>query len=70
VQVQINGQPRELPSGTSLRDLISTLNLAAERVAIEVNHVVVRRVNWPTTVLNEGDRIEIVHFVGGGLTNP
>jgi thiamine biosynthesis protein ThiS len=68
VRVQINGEPRELPSGTSLRDLISTLNLAAERVAIEVNHVVMRRVDWPTMILKEGDRIEIVHFVGGGST--
>ncbi len=51
---------------TSLSDVVQVLDLAAERIAIELNQMVVRRVNWPETLLHENDRIEIVHFVGGG----
>jgi sulfur carrier protein len=51
---------------TSLPELIASLNLKAEQVAIEVNQEVVRRAQWGSTVLQAGDKIEIVHFVGGG----
>lgn len=47
-------------------DLIGFLGLKAERLAIEVNRRIVRRAEWATTPLAEGDRVEIVHFVGGG----
>ena len=50
-----------------LHDLIDHLALVPERVAIELNEQVVRRYDWPRTMLAEGDRIEIVHFVGGGI---
>jgi thiamine biosynthesis protein ThiS len=66
VQIQLNGKPRDIPEQTSVSDLIRLLNLAEERVAIELNRLVVRRAEWPTTILREGDRAEIVHFVGGG----
>jgi len=52
--------------GASLAQLIETLGLAPERIAIELNQSVVRRSEWSTTELKEGDRIEVVHFVGGG----
>ena len=55
-----------MPDGSSLRDVVDTLGLAAERVAIELNQHVVRRVEWANTELRNGDRVEIVHFVGGG----
>ncbi len=45
---------------------MSELSLSPERVAIELNKQVVRRNQWPETMLADGDRIEIVHFVGGG----
>jgi len=68
VEIQVNDETREVPENVSLQQLIANLNLAPERIAIEVNHDVVRRAHWPSTVLKEGDRVEIVHFVGGGRT--
>jgi sulfur carrier protein len=66
LQVEINGERRVFEEQMTLRELIEYLKLAPERLAIELNHSVVRRADWPTTTLNEGDHIEIVHFVGGG----
>ncbi len=62
----LNGERREVADGSSLAQLIETLELAPERIAIELNQGVVRRAEWPATELKESDRIEIVHFVGGG----
>jgi thiamine biosynthesis protein ThiS len=64
--IKLNGEPREVDDGTSLPELISNLRLKPEQIAIELNREVVRRVRWNEIVLNEGDVIEIVHFVGGG----
>jgi len=66
VQIQLNGEPREIPDQTSMSDLIRLLDLSQERLAIELNQAVVRRSHWVNTILKEGDRVEIVHFVGGG----
>ena len=66
MQVEINGERRFIEEPTTLRELIESLTLAPERLAVEVNQRVVRRADWPHTRLQEGDRIEIVHFVGGG----
>jgi thiamine biosynthesis protein ThiS len=66
LQIQTNGETHEVPDGLSLLDLISSLGLSPERLAIELNGVVVRRAEWPLTHLQENDRVEIVHFVGGG----
>ena len=66
MQVQINGEAREVSDELKLSELVSELSLAPERVAIELNHRVVRRNQWAETMLADGDRIEIVHFVGGG----
>jgi thiamine biosynthesis protein ThiS len=68
LQVRINGETRDLADRSTLSDLIDELSLAPQRIAIEVNQQIVRRDEWPQTVLNDGDRIEIVHFVGGGAT--
>lgn len=68
MQIRVNDENREVPENLSLQQLISNLNLAPERIAIELNHDLVRRADWPATVLKEGDRVEIVHFVGGGST--
>ena len=62
----LNGEGREVADGVSLAELIETLELAPERIAIELNQGVVRRSEWAATELKESDRIEIVHFVGGG----
>ena len=66
MQIQVNGERRELRDESRLSDLFKELSLAPERVAVELNHQVVRRNEWPNTILKEGDRVEIVHFVGGG----
>jgi len=50
----------------SLPELVASLSLKAEQVAIELNQSVVRRAQWESTRLREGDKVEIVHFVGGG----
>ena len=69
VRIQINGEDREfvLPS-LSVRELIDELSLAPQRLAIEVNRQIVPRGVWEQTNLHDGDRVEIVHFVGGGVS--
>ncbi len=64
--VQLNSESRELRDRSTLDDLVRELSLAPERIAIELNQQVVRRDKWAQTTLADGDRIEIVHFVGGG----
>jgi sulfur carrier protein len=66
LRVELNGEPKELEEGATLSTLIERLALAPERVAVELNRDVVRRADWPTTRLSDGDRVEVVHFVGGG----
>lgn len=65
----LNGQTREfeqLAAGANLEDLIVELGLKGDRVAIEHNGNIVPRAEWADARLTEGDRLEIVHFVGGG----
>jgi len=66
LRVQVNGEVREVSDQLKLSELVSELSLTPERVAIELNKRVVRRNQWAATMLADGDRIEIVHFVGGG----
>lgn len=66
MRIQVNGEVQEIPDGISLEDLVQRLSLQPVRIAIELNHSVARRNQWANTMLKEGDRIEIVHFVGGG----
>ena len=62
----INGEEKPFPDGLTLADLITKLNLKPDRVAVELNREIVSRQNWLGTQLKNGDRLEIVHFVGGG----
>ncbi|HKC62894.1 MAG TPA: sulfur carrier protein ThiS, partial [Pyrinomonadaceae bacterium] len=64
--IELNGEQRDVPASITLSELIKNLSLAPERLAIELNRRVVRRNDWQQIVLTEGDRVEIVHFVGGG----
>ena len=66
MRVYVNGEAREFSSPLSLAQLIAELNLPPARIAVELNRTVVRRNEWSTTDLRDDDRIEIVHFVGGG----
>jgi len=62
----VNGQGREFAQLAALRDLIATLELKGDRIAVELNGDIVPREQWANTALKDGDRLEIVHFVGGG----
>jgi thiamine biosynthesis protein ThiS len=66
LRVYINGESREISGPTSLAELIAQLELPAARIAVELNRSVIRRADWSSTPIQEDDRIEIVHFVGGG----
>ena len=67
MQIEVNGERQEVSDGLLLFELVAHLNLRAEQIAIELNHEVVRRTAWTSTTLKPGDRVEIVHFVGGGF---
>jgi len=66
MQIFVNGEPTELPDALTLAALLATLGVREERVATEVNLDVVRRTAREGRVLADGDRVEIVSFVGGG----
>ncbi|PYS92055.1 MAG: thiamine biosynthesis protein ThiS [Acidobacteria bacterium] len=66
MEITLNGESKKIESEVTLDRLLDLFSLPRQRVAIELNRTVVRRNDWPETTVNEGDRIEIVHFVGGG----
>jgi sulfur carrier protein len=66
MQVKLNGELREIPEGLSVSGLLAHLGVKAQRVAIEVNEAVVTKDRYDAHVINPGDGIEIVAFVGGG----
>ena len=66
VNISLNGEEREVPDKIILDQLLDLFSMPKQRVAIEVNGEVVRRGAWPETFIGERDRIEVVHFVGGG----
>ena len=64
--VTINGEIKQLEGEVTLDQLIELFSLPSKRVAVELNREVVRKQDWPTVIVKESDRIEVVHFVGGG----
>jgi len=66
VRVQINGEERDIDAGATLASLVAELGLGERRIAVELNHGVVRRDRWPAVELRDHDLVEIVQFVGGG----
>ena len=66
MEVVVNGDKRELPDGITVSRLLETMKVVPERVVVEVNLTILKRAQHASTVLKEGDRVEIVHFVGGG----
>jgi thiamine biosynthesis protein ThiS len=66
VQVEINGERRELEAGATVADVVRMLDLNERRIAVEINREIVPRQSYAERVLHEGDMLEIVHFVGGG----
>jgi thiamine biosynthesis protein ThiS len=66
VNVVVKGETRELATGATLSGLLADLELSEKKVAVELNQSVVETSEWASAQLHDGDRIEIVHFVGGG----
>lgn len=66
IKILLNGEAREVPGEIDLDRLLELFSLPKQRVAIELNYTVVRRVDWAKTIVRERDKIEVVHFVGGG----
>ncbi len=65
MKLVINGEQKDV-AAANVADLIATLGMKGDRVAVELNHDIVPRDRWASTALNDGDKLEIVHFVGGG----
>lgn len=66
MKVFINGETREIAKQVNLLELLKEFSLPSERIAIELNKQVVRKKDWENIIVNDADKIEIVHFVGGG----
>lgn len=71
LKIMLNGEAREfagLQPPLALEDLVAALGLKPDRIAVERNGLIAHRTSWQQTQLVDGDRLEIVHFVGGGAT--
>lgn len=66
MRLTINGKEQTLNDGLNLAQLVEQLGMKGDRVAVELNREIAPRAQWPGTSLHDGDRLEIVHFVGGG----
>ena len=65
-KIQLNGSSYEINTETNLNQLLNKLKIQTTKVAIEVNGVIVEKNKYPKVILNKGDNVEIVHFIGGG----
>ena len=65
-KIQLNGNPYEINNGTNLNELLHKLKIRKNKVAIEVNGEIVEKNKYPNLILNKGDKVEIVQFIGGG----
>jgi len=66
MRITVNGEPRELAEGGTVSQLLEMLQVVPERVVVELNLTILKRVEHAGTVLQEGNQVEIVQFVGGG----
>ncbi|HEY6065975.1 MAG TPA: sulfur carrier protein ThiS [Thermoanaerobaculia bacterium] len=66
VRVRVNGEPRSFPTGTSIAALLGALGVSTPRVAVERNREIVPKAVYESTLLEDGDALEVVEFVGGG----
>jgi thiamine biosynthesis protein ThiS len=66
INIELNGEAREVPENLTLAALIEWLKLPADRIAVERNREIARRTLWTETLIQPGDHLEVVHFVGGG----
>jgi thiamine biosynthesis protein ThiS len=66
IHIVVNGEPRAVPEGQTVLALLHSLALDPARVAVELDHKILKQPFWADTPLAEGARLEIVQFVGGG----
>ncbi|WP_456433033.1 sulfur carrier protein ThiS [Nitratifractor sp.] len=66
ITVTLNGQSREIEEGTTLQALIDALGIGSKVMAAAVNMEIVKQEQWNSHILQAGDRVELLHFVGGG----
>ena len=66
LRVEVNGKDREVPVGHTVADLLDDLGLDGRLVVVELNRQIIRRTEIEDVILRDEDRVEIVHFVGGG----
>ena len=66
MNLEINGETKSVPTCATVRELLENLGIRPERIAVEVNHRIVRRQDWNQAPIHDQDKIEIVQFVGGG----
>jgi thiamine biosynthesis protein ThiS len=66
IAIEVNGERREVPAPATVADLLARIGLDPRKVAVERNLEIVPRSTYATTALAAGDRLEIVHFIGGG----
>ncbi|MEK6765252.1 MAG: sulfur carrier protein ThiS [Planctomycetota bacterium] len=66
MQINVNGEKKECPTGSSLSKLLESLDIDKRYVAVELNHKIVPRIQFSEKRLQENDSLEIVTFVGGG----
>ena len=66
MRITLNGEPHELAGPLTVTALLAELQIDARRVAVEHNRIVLKRAAFETTVVGDGDEVEIVNFVGGG----
>jgi sulfur carrier protein len=64
--IQVNGDPLDIPDAMTVADLLARLDIDARRVAVEHNLIILKRQAFDSTIVQSGDRVEIVNFVGGG----
>jgi thiamine biosynthesis protein ThiS len=70
LQIQVNGQQRDCRSGSTVGDLLRELDIKTERVAVELNLEILDRKDFERRSLQQGDRVEILSFIGGGTSTP
>ncbi len=66
MKIKINGIEKEIPKNTTIKELLSSLGVLDKTMAVAVNMKIVKKDEWDKYVLNEGDKIEALNFVGGG----
>ena len=65
-KIQLNGDPYEINGRTNLNELLNKLKIQKNKVAIEVNGEIVQKGKYQNLILSKDDKVEIVHFIGGG----